>query len=57
MHRAGEWDKAIKHALERMRWHKEHGDMKTAQAIKEEMDAYDWGDRTEVLLNSLRGWK
>ena len=57
VHRSGEWDRALKHAIERMKWHKEHGNVKMAQAIKEELDAYDCGDRTDILLGSLRGWK
>ena len=57
MHHAGEWDRALKHAKERMQWHKDHGNTKMAQAIREELAAYDDGDRTEILLESLQRWR
>lgn len=57
MHRAGEWDRALKHAQERLRWHREHGNVKIAQAIQEELNAYDEGDRTDILLRSLQDWR
>ena len=57
MYHAGEWDRAIKHARERQLWHIEHGNIKLAQAIKEELNAYDDGDRTDILLRSLQRWR
>jgi len=57
MHRAGEWDRALKHARERLEWHKDHGNTKIAQAIREELNAYDEGDRTDILLESLQRWR
>jgi hypothetical protein len=56
-HKSGEWDRALKHARERLQWNQEHGYYGVARAIREELNAYDEGDRTDVLLLSLQRWR